>query len=245
MATIITPDAPTWRPYGAEVAERLRVLSVAGIAVGVIVAGVGSRLAMFLLRLTSPPEVVGVTSDDGFTIGRVTLGGSYNLLLLGAAVGIIGAAAYRAVAPWLIGPLWFRRVSVAAAAGVVVGSMLVHADGIDFVLLKPTWFAIALFVALPALFGWAMSVAVDRVASPDSATRRGRWRWILPVVLVIAFPVTAILMIAATAILVVWIPIHRALVTVPRPVGLVVRGLWLLIAVAGLFALVGDIRDLA
>jgi hypothetical protein len=230
MTTIITPDARTATPYAAEVVERLRVLSVAGIAVGVIVAGVGSRLAMFLLRLTSPSEVVGVTSDDGFTIGRVTLGGSYGLLALGAAVGIIGAAAYRAVAPWLIGPQWFRRFTVAAASGAVVGSMLVHADGIDFVLLKPTWFAIALFVALPALFGLAMSVVVDRVASPDSATRRGRWRWILPVALVVAFPLTAIFMIVAT---------------VPRPVGLVVRSVWLLIAVAGLFALVGDIRALA
>lgn len=38
----------------AEVGERLRVLVVAGILVGVVVVGVGSRLAMLLLRLTSP-----------------------------------------------------------------------------------------------------------------------------------------------------------------------------------------------
>ena len=91
----------------------------------------------------------GVKSDDGFVIGQVTLAGTYNLLLLGAIVGIIGAAAYLMVAPWLIGPNWFRRLTTGLAAAAVVGSMLVHADGIDFTVLKPTWLAIGVFVALP------------------------------------------------------------------------------------------------
>jgi hypothetical protein len=98
--------APTFESvadFRGEVLERWRVIVVAGISVGVVVGGVGSRVAMLVLRLTSPDHVRGVTSDDGFTIGRVTLSGTYNLLLLGAAVGIIGAAAYRVVAPWLIG----------------------------------------------------------------------------------------------------------------------------------------------
>ena len=46
------------------------------------------------------------------------------------------------------------------------GSILVHADGIDYRLLKPTWFAIALFVALPALFGGLIGPVVDRVRQP-------------------------------------------------------------------------------
>jgi hypothetical protein len=70
------------------------VVVMAGIPTGVVVAGVGSRLAMLLLRLTSSSSVGGVSSDDGFEIGRFTLGGTYNLLLLGAAVGVIGAVAY-------------------------------------------------------------------------------------------------------------------------------------------------------
>ena len=112
--------------------EQVRVLVVAGISTGVVVVGIGSRLAMLLLRLTSPDNVHGVVSDDGFIIGRVTLGGTYNLLNIGAAVGLIGACTYRLVAPWLIGPSWFRRCTVAAAAAAVAGSMLVHARGVDF-----------------------------------------------------------------------------------------------------------------
>ena len=77
-----------WHDIGSD----LRVIIVAGIPVGVLVAGFGSRLVMLVLRVTSPDGVRGVTSDDGFTIGDVTLTGTYNLLLLGATVGIIGAA---------------------------------------------------------------------------------------------------------------------------------------------------------
>ncbi|MEX2252307.1 MAG: hypothetical protein WD895_09595 [Acidimicrobiia bacterium] len=143
----------------------MRVLIVAGIPVGVLVAGVGSRLAMLLIRVTSPDRVVGVTSDDGFTIGEVTLGGTYNLLLLGAAVGVIGAGAYQMVAPWLIGPIWFRRLTTGLASAAVVGSMLVHADGIDFTLLKPTWLAIGL-IAVGCFSPTVHSVWLDQLAKP-------------------------------------------------------------------------------
>jgi hypothetical protein len=233
----------------AEVLERLRVIVVAGIVVGVTVGGLGGRVAMLVLRLTSPDHVRGVTSDDGFTIGRVTLGGTYGLLLIGAAVGIIGAATYRVVAPWLIGPLWFRRLTTGAAAGAVVGSMLLHGDGVDFTLLKPTWLAIALFVALPALFGAAIGAAVDRVASPGSWTATGRRRWLLPAVLVACFPLTIVFVLFAGAVLVVWVALQTTGVTDRAHgslvVGLVVRGAWSAIAVAGLFALLRDINDIA
>jgi hypothetical protein len=140
---------------------------------------------MLILRLTSPDHVKGVTSDDGFTIGQVTLGGTYNLIVIGAAVGVIGAAAYVAVRRWLVGPLWLRRASVGATSGVLVGSMLVHADGVDFTVLEPLWLAVSLFVLLPVVVGVALAVVVDRVSSPDSWTARGRARWALPVALVI------------------------------------------------------------
>ncbi len=235
--------------FGRELGERLRVLIVAGIPIGVVVAGLGGRLAMLLLRVTSPDSVRGVTSDDGFTIGRVTLGGTYSLCALGAAVGLIGAAAYRWVSPWLIGPRWFRRFTVAAASAAVVGSMLIHPDGVDFTLLQPTWLAIALFVALPAAFSWSMAWAVERVAAPGSWTAAGRRRWLLPLVLVAAFPPLVPPVVVAAAVLVAWVS-FRTTVDVNRwsqrlLVGLAVRGLWLTVAVAGLLALVGDVRALA
>ncbi len=247
-------DTPVHQPTSssrwllASIAEEMRVLIVAGIAYGVVVAGVGSRVAMFALRATSSDAVIGIQSDDDFTIGRFTIGGTYNLLVIGAMVGMVGAGAYRLVRPWLIGPMWFRRLTTGLAAGAVAGSMLVHADGIDFRLLKPTWFAIGLFVALPGLFGAFIGPVVDRVGREDSWTRRGRRRWVLPTILALAFPPTLVL-VPVAATVVTTLLVVRSVEGVQRvraslPYGLTVRALWLGIAVLGLVALIGDIADI-
>jgi hypothetical protein len=233
---------------GQRFKEGMRVITVSGAMTGALLIGVGSRVAMLLLRLTSPDHVRGVTSDDGFTIGEVTLGGTYNLLMLGAGFGIIGACAYRMVAPWLIGPLWFRRMTTGLASGAVVGSMLVHADGIDFTALQPTWFAIGLFVVLPAIFGVFIGVVVDAVGRPDSWTTKGLRKWLLPVIAVICFP-TTIPVVAVTALVFgIWVlvsgtaPVQR--IRTAWVYALAVRAVWLLVAVLGLVALVNDTRAL-
>ena len=229
--------------------EELRILVVGGVPFGVLVAGVGSRVAMFLLRVTSPESVIGVQSDDDFQIGRFTVGGTYNLLAFGAAVGFVGAGAYRLVSPRLIGPSWFRRVTIGLASGAVVGSMLVHADGIDFRLLKPTWFAIALFVALPALFGTFIGPVVDRVADGESWTRSGRTRWMLPLGLLLAFPPMIFLLPFAAAIVTGLVALRSndvvQRVQATLPYGLVVRTMWLGAAVLGAFDLANDITEIS
>ncbi|CAN5830279.1 hypothetical protein BH24ACT5_BH24ACT5_03360 [soil metagenome] len=246
MASTVERVAVTPMSVRHEVSDRLWVLVVAGVPTGVVVAGVGSRLAMLVLRLTSPDAVVGVTSDDGFEIGRFTLGGTYSLLVLGAVIGVIGAAAYRAVQPWLLGPAWFRRCTVAAGSGAVVGSMLIHADGIDFLVLKPTWLAVGLFVALPALFGAVTGDVVDRVS--NIAAQHGWRRWVLPTVLVVVFPLAIVAVGIAAVVLAVWVPVRRGLEStggLPKVAGFGVRAAWLMIVLLGLAALVGDVRALA
>ncbi len=237
------------RPFYADVLETLRVVVVGGIPVGILVVGVGSRLAMLALRLTSPDRVRGIESDDGFEIGRFTLSGSYNLVLIGGAIGIIGAVAYQAVAPWLLGPTWFRRLTVAAAAGVVVGSMLVEPGGVDFTFLKPTWFAVALFVALPFVFGLLIGPCVESVRRPESWTAKGRRAWLVPLVCIATVPlVAAFPMIVVAAGTVMWQALRRsgAIEYLRRAVlvGLVVRAAWLGVVGLGLAALLGDIGDL-
>jgi hypothetical protein len=234
--------------FGDRLFEELRVMVVAGVPFGVLVAGVGSRIAMLLLRLTSPDRVNGIRSDDDFVIGRFTLGGTYNLLMLGAAVGIVGVGVYRLVAPWLIGPVWLRRVTTGLASGVVVGSMLVHADGVDYRLLKPTWFAISLFVALPALFGGLIGPVVDRVARPDSWTRVGRRRWALPVAALVPFPLAVLPLLIAVTVMTSMMAIDEAApidrLRAWRPYRVLVRAAWLGIAVLGLFVLIEDIVEI-
>jgi hypothetical protein len=233
--------------YGQELLELLRIAVVAGVPVGILVIGLGSRLAMFVLRVTSPGYVVGMESDDGFEIGRITLSGSYQLLSLGAAVGVIGALGYVAVAPWLIGPGWFRRFTVGLTAGALVGSMVIVPGGIDFTFLEPTWLAVALFVGLPVVSGILLTLAVDLVAAPGSWTGRGRTAWLLPVVLLALVPPAALVLVPVVLIVAVLLPLRRLLLKplLGSRVGtLVVRGAFLVIPVLSFMALGQDLAEL-
>lgn len=222
----------------------MRVVVVAGIATGIVVVGGGSRLAMFALRATSHDRVNGRISDDGFEIGRFTLGGTYNLVALGAAVGVIGAVAYLFVRPFLIGPRWFRYVTVALASGAVVGSMMLHADGIDFRALTPTWFAMALFIALPFLFGLAISWAVDLLDRTPMPT--GVRRYAAPVALVAIVPFTAVIVPFAGIAVFMLVAVRDIVRERGRPLGAgaqwAFRVAWLSIAVLGLVALINDVQ---
>lgn len=256
MTTLMDPGQPqageqptrSQQTLLSALASQLYVQIIAGIATGIVVVGVGSRLAMLVLRVSSADSVDGVTSDDGFTIGRFTLSGTYNLLLIGAGVGIIGTCAYQLVRPWLIGPGWFRRCTVGLASGAVVGSMLVKTNGIDFVALTPTWLAIGLFVALPAAFAVCLAIAVDRVEQRVTVRTRGRRDWIIAIALAAAFTPTLIIFVFTTAAFVVWatvrdLPVVRSVASATTT-ALVARALWLGVAVVGLVALVRDVVTL-
>jgi hypothetical protein len=233
--------------YGRELLELLRIVVVAGVSVGILVIGLGGRLAMLLLRLTSPDDVVGVTSDDGFEIGRTTLGGTYNLMVVGAGAGLIGAVAYVAVAPWLVGRTWFRYVTVGVTAAALGGSMLLHDDGVDFTRTGPLWFAVALFVALPFVSGVALAAATDSVARPNSWTSHGHARWVLPVVLVGLVPVNVLLLLPLTVVVAVLLALRRLLLARIRAsvaATLAVRSAFLVIPALSLVALGEDLAEL-
>ena len=138
----------------------------AGAVGGAIAGGIGGRLAMFVLRLTSPDAVRGVTSDDGFTIGRFTTS-TFALVVLTALLGSGVGLAYVAVRGFLPAkarvPLW------AGTGAIVGGAMLVHSDGVDFTVLEPAWLACLLFVVVPASGAWLIAHFVERWS---------RWWWL-------------------------------------------------------------------
>ena len=127
--------------------------------------------------------------------------------------------------------------------------MLVHADGIDFRELKPTWLAIALFVALPGLFAIAIGLVVDRVEGPTSWSRRGRARLLLPTVPVLVFPFVALILLFATVPLAAWVAARDderlRRFAAHRTSGVVIRVGWLGVAFAGLVTLLNDIRQVS
>ena len=96
--------------------------SAAGALLGVLVGGVGGRLAMAVLAAKNP-EDAGTLSDDGFTIGQFTLEGTVQLLGATLQAGLIAAMLYLALRPLRIGPSWLRIVCL-TLGGVAVGGVV-------------------------------------------------------------------------------------------------------------------------
>ena len=146
----------------------------AGFLTGLLIGGVGGRLAMFLLRLTSDPALRGTKTDDGFTIGVFS---TETLFLLGvtAGLGILGGLFYLIVRGWI--PDRWRVVVMTVYVGLVGGAGLISPDGIDFTELSPLPLAVAMFMAIAVAYGAAMPWLTERMLRDGSVMRRG-WTWI-------------------------------------------------------------------
>ncbi|MEO6204978.1 MAG: hypothetical protein ABIO67_06305 [Mycobacteriales bacterium] len=172
----------------------LAAISSAGALSGLLVGGVGGRLTMMLLARLNP-EASGIRSDDGFIIGRFTFGNTLNLLAVGFALGLFGAAIYVLVRGLLIGPRWFQILSISVGPALVVGNLLVHTDGVDFTRIDPAVLAIALFVLLPGVYAVMLTVLAERWAGPDGWFRRSPMKQVAPTLLVwvLGFPLLPVL----------------------------------------------------
>jgi hypothetical protein len=147
-------------------ADVLAKVTLVGALSGVIAVGVLGRLAMFLLAYLNP-LASGVRSDDGFEIGQFTLSGSLQLAAAGLQIGATGAFFYLAVRGLMVGPGWFRLLSISLGPAVVVGAILVHTDGVDFNVLEPAWLAAVLFIGVPAAYCALLHVLAVRVLRAD------------------------------------------------------------------------------
>lgn len=143
-------------------ARTLSTVTLVGMVCGAVVVGVLARLAMMLLAGLNP-EAAGVRSDDGFPIGQFTLSGSLQLAFAGVQLGITGAFAYVIFQGLMVGPRWFRLLSISLGPALVIGALIVHTDGVDFTVLDPPWLAALLFVAIPAVFVALLHLVSDRL----------------------------------------------------------------------------------
>jgi hypothetical protein len=154
----------TWGVTATLVLRRLSAVTWAGALLGLAVGGIGSRLAMMLLARLNP-DFTGTTSDDGFTMGHLTPD-TLDLMVVTTLIGVFGGGIYFAVRGLMVGPRWFQILSISVGPAVVVGSQLVHPDGVDF-LLDPAWLAIALFVAIPGVYSALLTVLAERWVAPE------------------------------------------------------------------------------
>jgi hypothetical protein len=227
------------RPLAAAIA--------AGFLAGVVVGGIGGRLAMLVLRLTSDPSLHGLKTDDDFTIGIVS-GATLFLLLLTATTGVFGGVVYVVVRSWL--PRGARPWIFGALIGIVGGAIVIRPGGVDFTLLDPLPLAVAMFIALPAAYGIVVSLLTERFLL---RWQPGGWRdWIgalvlLPILLLLlrsgpiglAVSAAVFAVFAATRV----VPQIRSLWT-SAPTVWIVRAALAAVAVLAAIDLVGDVTDI-
>lgn len=245
MAVTTADSVTSWRVTITSAARRLAAITAAGALLGLLVGGVGGRLAMLVLARLNP-RATGVTSDDGFSIGQFTLAGSLNLLLVGTLLGVLGAALYAVLRPLMIGPRWFRVLSISAGPAVVVGEQLVHVDGVDFTLLEPAWLAIVMFMLIPGVYAALLTGLADKWSAPGGFFARAP----LPLALapLLAFgPLAPVLVLMAAGWFVVELVRRRFGGAVPgaTALGWSGRAALTVVFVVALVQLVREIRVLA
>lgn len=161
---------PSVRESARGIGWLLTVGFVVGALAGGLLGGLGGRLVMLVLRLTSDAD--GVVTDDGFTIGELTLSGTFQLYAAMTLVGAINGVAYVAARELL--PARGRILLWGLVGAAVVGSLVVKTEGVDFTLLEPLWFAVAAFAVLPGLAALVIAGLVERSARIEP-WRCSRW----------------------------------------------------------------------
>ncbi len=234
-------DTPTMRGDVKMLAYWLSLGAAAGGSGGALIGGIGGRIAMFILRLTSDDSVRGLESDDGFIIGRFDLTATVSLIfvtsVLGAIVGLIVVAGQ---------PFFPKRgmpFAWALAGAITGGALLISEDGIDFTLLGPHALAVALFIAIPA-------IGAGSIAWLTEVYPRFWWRnrpltalaAIPAAPLVIFFPVAIFaLLVCGIWLLALQLPRVRAM-PAWKPIRALATVVFGLIVTLGLLDLVGDVR---
>jgi hypothetical protein len=166
--------------------------TVGGAVAGLLVGGVLGRFVMRVIAVLSPPQ--GVVTDDAAVVGEVTLAGSLALAGFTTALGATGGLVYLLVGR-VLAPGRGRVLGFAACTASVGGGFFVHdTASVDFGVLRPQWFSVVAFVALPLLYGLLTPVLVASLASAGSRLQRLPWPAVAVLAMVaLAYPETMIL----------------------------------------------------
>jgi hypothetical protein len=148
-----------------QVSALLRPLAgcvAAGVVVGLVVAGLGSRIVMRILALADT-DARGTFTENGNQVGDITVGGTLSLIVFvgipsGVAAGLIVFLARR----WFPPRLPWRGLALSLVLLALLGGTVLDADNVDFRLLEPPGLAVALFGALFFLAGYALAALADR-----------------------------------------------------------------------------------
>jgi hypothetical protein len=151
---------------------------VAGGAAGVLVGGIGTRIAMRIAAMTARDSAQGLTTEAGATIGRITFEGTAFLVLaVGFGAALVGTAFYLATLPWLPRRRTLRAIAFGCLELVVFGTVLLDPANPDFTILGRPLVDVLVLGSLVVLHGVALVILVEPSGRLVSTVARGdRWR---------------------------------------------------------------------
>jgi hypothetical protein len=156
----VVSDAPDTQ--GIALGETLREITrggLAGLLVGVLLAGVGGRVVMRLVALLVP-EATGRFTENGNRIGDITADGSASLVLfVGLFFGAVIGSFWVVLRPWLPERLSRRALATIPIALAIGTTALVLASNPDFATLDHDPRVVVLLLVYIALFGPALVLA--------------------------------------------------------------------------------------
>ena len=165
---LVTTGAPTatvdTRPAVSPAGEILRDVArggIAGVIVGIFVAGLGGRLVMRLATILHE-DTVGLTTENGEVIGNISFNGTMALITFGGlGMGLLAGTIWVIVSPWIPGR-GTARAFVTAIAAIALGiPPLIQRTNPDFALLGYDPIVIVLLIGLVGLVGFSIALVDD------------------------------------------------------------------------------------
>lgn len=155
----------------------LRAGIVAGPICGAVIGGVGGRFVMRIVYLID--KSTDGAKTDFATVGEITVGGTFTLMILATLAGVIGGVLYVAVRRWLP----WSGVARGAFFGLLMmfGPGVIAVSEVDLQIFEPALPIFAMFVVLVVLYGVGVALLTDQIHAPPAVRTSRRMEVATPV----------------------------------------------------------------
>lgn len=145
-----------------------------GLIAGVLIGGLGSRIAMRLSALAGGDSILGMVTENGNVVGNITVDGTLLLIYAGGLAGAIGGFVYMAWRRWIPGPPRWRGLVYGVILLSIFGRLVIEGDNPDFVRFGPPVLNIIMFASLFIFYGLLLVPLAEwfNRSFPVASTRR-------------------------------------------------------------------------
>ena len=172
---------------------------VTGAIAGLLVGGVGSRIAMRISAIADGDFIQGLKTENGNLVRDFTVDGTVELLVFGGLFpGVFGGLIYMAVRRWLPGSRqWgWHGLLFGLLLFVVLGSAVIEGDNRDFSRFGPTALNLFMFALLFPLFGLLVALLAGPVSHWLTAASGHRRLAIIAYLILIPFSAMSLILMA-------------------------------------------------